>query len=101
MITLTLSKVLDDLRAAEQALHKFEQLYWLSTETFYELYQQGMLDDGEHGEDFAEWFGQYQLKLKRERVFQEFSRQRVEKLQQQTKGYTIRLIPQEPVLELV
>jgi len=63
---LTLSKVLDDLRITEQTLHQFEQRFWLSSVLFYELYMQGTLDNGEYGEEFAEWAGHYKLKLKRE-----------------------------------
>jgi hypothetical protein len=54
MTTLTLSDILEDLQVAEQGLHKFERRYWLSSEHFYELYSHGLLDDGEHGEEFAE-----------------------------------------------
>ena len=68
MATITLSDILDDLRAADQALRKFEQRYWLSSDVFYDLYSQGLLDDGSHAEDFAEWAGHYKLKLKRERA---------------------------------
>lgn len=73
-MTFTLSDVLDDLRIAEQALRKFEQRYWLSSEVFYELYSQGFLDDGESVEEFAEWAGHYVLKQKREVALQHFSR---------------------------
>jgi hypothetical protein len=100
MITLTLSSVLDDLRVAEQALHKFEQRYWLSSDVFYELYTQGALDNGNNAEDFAEWAGHYKLKLKREKILREFSRQRVEQLRYQVDGDLINLSPQEPILEL-
>jgi len=65
MATITLSDILDDLRVVDQALRKFEQRYWLSSEVFYELYSQGLLDDGTHLEDFAEWAGHFKLKLKR------------------------------------
>jgi hypothetical protein len=34
MATITLSEILDDLRAADQALRKFEQRYWLSSTDF-------------------------------------------------------------------
>ena len=81
-MALTLSNVLDDLRIAEQALHKFEQRYWLSSDVFYELYTQGTLDDGNNVEEFAEWAGHYKLKQKRE-----FSKQRIEKLRKQTDFY--------------
>ena len=54
MATLTLSDILDDLRAAEEGLHKFERRYWMSSAHFYELHSQGLLDDGSHAEDLAE-----------------------------------------------
>ena len=66
MAAIALSDILDDLRAVDQALRKFEQRYWLSSDVFYELYSQGLLDDGSHLEDFSEWAGHYKLKLKRE-----------------------------------
>jgi hypothetical protein len=100
MPTITLSDILDDLRAVDQALRRFEQRYWLSSEVFYELYTQGLLDDGSHLEDFAEWAGHYKLKLKRETALKRFSQQRVQELRRQAEGGTIELARQEPVLEL-
>jgi hypothetical protein len=73
MATITLSNILDDLRAADQALRKFEQRYWLSSADFYELYSQGQLDDGQHRADFSEWAGYYKLKLKREAALEQLS----------------------------
>jgi len=66
MATLTLSDILDDLRAADQVLRKFEQRYWVSSDVFYDLYSQGKLDDGENLEDFSEWAGFYKIKQHRE-----------------------------------
>lgn len=100
MVTLTLSDILDDLRAAEEGLHKFERRYWMSSAHFYELYSQGLLDDGTHGEDFAEWAGHYKLKLKREAALEQLSRRRMEQLRQQMTDGHILLLPQEPALEL-
>jgi hypothetical protein len=100
MATITLSDILDDLRAADQALRRFEQRYWLSSQVFYELYSQGLLDDGSHLEDFSEWAGHYKLKLKREAALQELSEKRIEELRRQAKGGTIDLTLQEPVLEI-
>jgi len=68
MATVTLSEILDDLRAADQTLRKFEQRYWLSSDVFYELYSQGRLDDGENLEDFSEWAGFYKIKQHREEL---------------------------------
>ena len=100
MATITLSDILDDLRAADQALRKFEQRYWISSADFYELYSQGLLDDGQHREDFSEWAGYYRLKLKREAALEQLSRQRLEHLRSQATDETIALLPGEPVLEL-
>jgi len=100
MATITLSDILDDLQAAEEGLHKFERRYWMSSAHFYELYSQGLLDDGSHAEDFAEWAGHYRLKLKREAALERLSRQRLEQLRRQADGQPIELAPQEPALEL-
>ena len=100
MATIALGDLLDDLRAADQGLRKFEQRYWLSSEVFYNLYSQGVLDNGEHLEDFSEWAGSYKLKQHRERVFREFSERRAAELgAHSTDGY-IDLSPPEPVLEV-
>ncbi len=72
MTTVTLSEILDDLRAADQVLRKFEQRYWLSSDVFYELYTQGRLDDGENLEDFSEWAGFYKIKRHREELLRPF-----------------------------
>jgi len=100
MATITLSDILDDLRAADQALRKFEQRYWISSDDFYELYSQGLLDDGSNAEDVSEWAGHYKLKLKREAALEQLSRQRVEQLRRQAGDEAIELAPQEPALEL-
>jgi hypothetical protein len=100
MATISLSEILDDLQAAEEGLHSFERRYWMSSVHFYDLYSQGLLDDGSHAEDFAEWAGHYKLKLKRESALERLSGQRVEKLRREAHGETIELAPQELVLEL-
>ena len=100
MAKITLSDILDDLRAADQVLRKFEQRYWISSPDFYELYSQGQLDDGQHREDFSEWAGFYKLKLKREAALEQLSQRRLEHLRSQATGETIELLPEKPVLEL-
>ena len=101
MAVISLSEILDDLRAAEEGLHRFERRYWISSSHFYELYSHGRLDDGSNAEDFAEWSGHYRLKLKREAALEKLSKQRVDQLWGQAKDQPIDLAPQEPVLELV
>jgi hypothetical protein len=63
MATVTITEILDDLRAADEITRRFERRYWLSSADFYELYSQGLLDDGEHTEDFALWAAFYEIKL--------------------------------------
>ena len=98
MAKITLSDILDDLRAADQVLRKFEQRYWISSPDFYELYSQGRLDDGQHREDFSEWAGFYKLKLKREAALEQLSQRRLEHLRSQAAGETIELLPEVSVV---
>ena len=66
MSSVTITEILDDLRAADEITRRFERRYWLSSADFYEMYSQGVLDDGEHTEDFALWAGFYEIKQDRE-----------------------------------
>lgn len=99
MATLTLSDILDDLRAAEEGLHKFERRYWISSDDFYKLYSTGLLDDGENLEDMAEWAGHYKLRQKRQAALEQISKERLAALSQ-TANQPIRLIPAEPALRV-
>ena len=100
MSIITLSEILDDLRAADQVLRKFEQRYWISSRQFYGLYVEGRLDHGEHNEDFSEWAGFYKLKLKREASLEQLSQKRLEALRQQADSTLFELTPAEPSLEI-
>jgi len=101
MATVTLSDILDDLRAAAQALRKFEQRYWMSSDVFYDLYSQGRLDDGENLEDFSEWAGFYKIKQHREELLRRFSRRRVTELSiDHEEDNLVHLVPQEPLIEV-
>lgn len=50
----------------EEVMSKFERRYWITSDQFFELYSEGLLDDGEHAEDFSEWAGFLKLKQRRE-----------------------------------
>lgn len=100
MGTLSLTDILDDLRAAEDGLHKFERRYWISSEQFFRLYDEGLLDDGEHLEDFAEWAGHYRLRQKRQEALERISSKRLADLRHQAGNRPIQLIPAEPILDL-
>jgi hypothetical protein len=100
MATIALSDILDDLRATDQALRKFEQRYWISSDIFYELYSQGLLDDGENLEDFSEWAGFYKIKQHREELLRQFSRRRITEPGVVGRDGLIYLTPQEPLIEV-
>lgn len=71
--SVTMTEIIDDLRAAEEMVRRFERRYWLSSADFYDLYQQGLLDDGENSEDFTLWAGFYLIKIDREASLQSLS----------------------------
>ena len=98
--TLSLTDILDDLRVAEEGLHKFERRYWISSDDFFALYSQGTLDNGENAADLAEWAGHYKLKQKRESALAQLSKQRLEQLRQDQKQSLVRLLPAEPSLRV-
>jgi hypothetical protein len=100
MTVMALSDILDDLRAAEDGLHKFERRYWISSSDFYRLYSQGLLDDGENSTEFAEWAGHYKLREKRQVALERISQKRIADLQRQMGSQVFQLQPAEPVFEL-
>ena len=99
MTTLALSDILNDLRSAEEGLHKFEQRYWISSAQFYDLYSQGLLEHGDNAEDFSEWAGHYRLHEKRQAALEQLSQQRMSTLRKPG-AKSIHLQPAEPTLRL-
>jgi len=98
---ITIGEIIDDLRVAEEVLRKFERRYWITSEQFYELYNQGLLDHGEHGEDFSEWAGFCKLKKRRDAAFKKLCQDRLDKIKTSSHGDVIVLEPQEPVVEVI
>jgi hypothetical protein len=101
MATITMTEILDDLRAADEITRRFERRYWLSSADFYELYSQGLLDDGEHTDDFALWAAFYEIKLDREKDLQQLSQERMRQLREQAKSGALQITPQEPTIEVI
>jgi hypothetical protein len=101
MATITMTEILDDLRAADEITRRFERRYWLSSADFYELYSQGLLDDGEHTADFALWAAFYEIKLDREKDLQQLSQERMRQLREQAKSGALQIAPQEPTIEVI
>jgi hypothetical protein len=101
MKKITITEILDDLRVADENTRRYERHYWLRSADFYALYQQGLLDDGEHLEDFTIWAGYYEVKIDREALLEKLSMERVRKLQAQSAGDFVNIEPDEPVLSIV
>ncbi len=97
-MTITITEILDDLRAADETTRRFERRYWLSSADFYELYQQGLLDDGEHTEEFAVWAAYHEIKIDRETTLKQLSNERKKRLSLQSKGSAIQIDPREPAV---
>ncbi|GIL15590.1 MAG: hypothetical protein BroJett039_07630 [Chloroflexota bacterium] len=97
---ITITEILDDLRAADEITRRFERLYWLSSSDFYKLYSQGLLDDGEHIEDWTMWAAFYEIKRERESDLEALSRVRLEQLLEQAKQQPFVLDSPEPALTI-
>jgi hypothetical protein len=95
---ITITEIIDDLRAADEMTRRFERKYWLSSADFYELYRSGLLDEGENLEDYTLWAGFYSIKQDREAALATLSRQRVAQLRMAEPANGIRIKPVEPVL---
>jgi len=100
MKKITMTEILDDLRVADEITRRYERLYWLSSEDFYTLYQQGLLDDGEHTDEFAEWSAYYQIKLDREATMRQLSQERLRRLKAKQGKKFIEIDPREPAITM-
>ena len=100
MTTVTITEILDDLRVADEITRRFERRYWLSSADFYELYSQGMLDDGEHTEDFTIWAAYHEIKLDREQDLKQLSQERMRSFKTQVEQGIVQITLPEPALTI-
>ena len=91
---LTLAEIIQDLHALEIRLRAYERKYGITSADFYNLYQQGLLDDEgfEQSTEFARWASAYALKLKRESAFEAASHRFSEGIKQSA-APSLHLIP--------
>ena len=68
IIMLTLEDVIQDIHALETRIRAYERKYGITSQDFYSLYQQGLLDDEgfERSTEFTRWASAYTMKLERE-----------------------------------
>ncbi len=92
---LTLEDIIQDLRALDSRIRAYERKYGITSEDFYSLYQEGLLDDEgyEQTTEYTRWASAYSMKLEREAAFQATSRAFVGNLRLQTAGQSLHLIP--------
>ena len=67
-INTTLDELIRAIHELEQYMKKFEEKYLLRSDDFYSLASSGKL---EQNNDFIEWLGIYEIKLKREQKYQQ------------------------------
>jgi hypothetical protein len=90
---MTLYELIEDLQALRVRTQAYERKYGVTSEDFYSLYQQGLLDDEgfEQSTEFVRWASAYEMQLDREAEFEARSRSFVSEL---------KLGPGEPTIQL-
>ena len=96
---IALTDILQDLHVLEIRLREYEAKYGVASADFYELYQQGLLDnDGlEQTIEFTRWASAYEMKLEREQTFRQMSRRLISALRAQAPSGALRLTPNPEV----
>lgn len=90
---MTLYELIEDLHALQARTQAYERKYGVTSQDFYELYQQGSLDDEgfEQSTEFVRWASAYEMQLERESEFQARSRAFIADLKQNAPAQPIRL----------
>ncbi len=92
---MALNDILQDLHALETRLREYEAKYGVASADFYELYQQGLLDDDglEQTIEFTRWASAYEMRMEREKAFRQMSRRFISSLRAQTAPGALHLTP--------
>lgn len=100
-MSLTLEEIIQDLRALEARLRAYERKYGITSQDFYTLYQEGLLDDEgfEQSTEFVRWASAYTMKLEREAAFEEASRAFIDRLRKEASGRSLHLTPNPELAE--
>jgi len=98
---MTLNEILQDLHALETRLREYEARYGVASADFYELYQQGLLDnDGlEQTIELTRWASAYEMKLEREEAFRKVSQRFISSLRAKAPSGGLHLIPNPELQE--
>lgn len=92
---MTVYELIEDLHALRARTQAYERKYGVTSRDFYELYQQGLLDDDgfEQSIEFARWASAYEMQQEREAEFEAQSRTFVATLKQSAPASAVRLRP--------
>jgi hypothetical protein len=92
---MTLYELIEDLHVLRARAEAYERKYGVTSQDFYELYQQGLLDDEgfEQTTEFVRWASAYEMQREREAEFEARSRAFVADLRESATDPSIRLRP--------
>jgi hypothetical protein len=67
---MALYELIEDLHALRARTQAYERKYGVTSQDFYDLYQQGLLDDEgfEQSTEFVRWASAYEMQMEREAV---------------------------------
>ena len=92
---MTLTAIIQDLHALEARLRAHEAKFGIASADFYEIYQQGLLDnDGlEQTIEFTRWASAYAMQMEREDAFRQMSQRFIASLRTQASSGNLHLMP--------
>lgn len=99
---MTLPELIQDLHALETRLRAYERKYGITSADFYQLYEQGLLDDEgfEQSTEFTRWASAYALKQKREAAFAAASQRFVTQMRGVNADRPVHLTPNPALAQL-
>ena len=68
---MVLYELIEDLQALQARTQAYERKYGVTSQDFYELYRQGLLDDEgfEQSTEFVRWASAYEMQMERQAEF--------------------------------
>jgi hypothetical protein len=99
---MTLYELIEDLQALRARTQAYERKYGVTSQDFYDLYQQGLLDDEgfEQSTEFVRWASAYEMQMEREAEFEARSRTFITDLKQSTSTRAVRLKPNPQLIQV-